>query len=245
MTNRIQTRTRNPAWWTQKHASNWNHAKSALERDWEQTKADFSTNRGEQLNQNAADTIQQSVGAESIPPLGVKTRPTDPKVAARRTEKALRNMKKESGKASVTMSRAHDDIARERVELTERVADARQELAAQQTTASKTEIAQARARANDEIAQARAKAADGIEKAHEKIDEAGARRDKAITTWREAEEEVRYGYSVRSRYSVASVWDEKLEKELRVEWDALDTGRSWNIAGPEVHRGWDYAGKQP
>ena len=75
--------TRTPAWWTDKHASAWDRVKAALQRDWEQSKADFSKSSGQKLNQNAADTVKQSVGSQPIPPLGVKTRPTEPKVAAK------------------------------------------------------------------------------------------------------------------------------------------------------------------
>lgn len=244
MKNSNPTMAREPAWWTEKHTSNWDQVKGALERDWEQTKADFSKDGGEELNQNAVDTVQQSVGAEPIPPLDEKTRPTDPKVAAKTAEKALENMKKESGKAAETISKAHDDIARHNVKLSEKVADARNELAAEHATASDEEAAHLAEKATDKISDAREKAAEGIEKAHEKIEEAGERRDRAITTWRDAEREVRFGYSVRSRYPAASKWDDKVEKDLRVEWDALVTGRSWNAAGPEIHRGWDYAGRK-
>jgi hypothetical protein len=78
MADRMQTKTRNPAWWTDKHASAWDQVKEALGRDWEQTKSDLSKKGGQKLNQNAADTVKQSVGSVPIPPLGAKTRETDP-----------------------------------------------------------------------------------------------------------------------------------------------------------------------
>ena len=42
----------------------------ALKRDLEQTKKDI-TGKGVELNQNAADTIKQATGKESIPPESV------------------------------------------------------------------------------------------------------------------------------------------------------------------------------
>lgn len=35
-----------PQWWTDKHSSTWDRVKAALRRDWEQTKADFSSDSG-------------------------------------------------------------------------------------------------------------------------------------------------------------------------------------------------------
>jgi hypothetical protein len=59
--------TKQPKWWNEQHTSAWERMKGALHRDWEQTKADFS-NKGRELNQNAADTIKQVAGAERVPP---------------------------------------------------------------------------------------------------------------------------------------------------------------------------------
>ena len=42
--------------------------KSALHRDWEQTKADFSKKKGHELNQGVGDTVKQAAGKEAIPP---------------------------------------------------------------------------------------------------------------------------------------------------------------------------------
>src|SRR5207237_1327544 len=56
--------------------------------------------------------------------------------------------------------------------------------------------------------------------------------------------EVRYGDSVRGQYPASRVWDAELEAALRAEWEALGTGRSWNVSSPEIRRGWDYAGKR-
>jgi hypothetical protein len=43
----------------------------ALHRDWEQTKADFSSWRGQELNQTAIDTLRQATARAPIPPEGM------------------------------------------------------------------------------------------------------------------------------------------------------------------------------
>ena len=191
MADHKHTTTGTPTWWTDKHDSDWERVKGALERDWEQTKSDFSNSSGLKLNQNLADTLKQSVGSEPVPPLDEKTRPTDPKVAAKEAKNARESMVKESEKAAETVSKAHADIA----------------------------------------------------EGHAKIKEAGARRDEAIEKWHDAEQEVRYGYSVRSQYPAGYKWDDRLEAKLQGEWDALHPVRSWNASKPGIHRGWDHAGK--
>ena len=253
MAEQMNTTTRNPAWWTEKHASDWDHVKAALERDWEQTKADFSKNGGQNLNQNAADTVKQSVGSEPIPPLGVKTHPTDPKVAAKDVEKAREHMEKESAKSTETEAKAHDEIAKKHLELNQTVGEVRKDLAAGQAKASEKlaeahgeasdKTAEANMKASEKIAEAQKDAARGIAKGRAKIEEAGARRDEAIAKWHDAEREVRYGYSVRSQYPADYVWDDKLEGKLRGEWSALDAGLSWKDSRAGIHRGWDWAGK--
>jgi hypothetical protein len=237
----MQSTTRTPDWWTDKHASDWDHVKGALERDWEQTKADFSKNTGQSLNQNVADTVKQSVGSEPIPSLDVKTRPTDPKVAAQEAEKARENMEKVSVRTEKTVSKAHDAITREHAKLSEQLGEVRDGLVAQQAKASEKR-AEAQDKASDRIADAQDKALGGIAKLHAKIEEARAKRNEAIAKWRDAEQEVRYGYSVRSRYPANYLWDDKLEGTLLGEWDALDPGMSWNVSKTGIRRGWDYAG---
>jgi hypothetical protein len=64
------------------------------------------------------------------------------------------------------------------------------------------------AKASDKIADAQDKAIGGIEKGYAKIEEAGARRADAIAKWTDAEQEARYGYSVRSQYPAAYAWDD-------------------------------------
>lgn len=60
-----------PNWWNDKHNSSWEQVKEAFARDWEQTKADFSKHKGQELNQNAADTVKQAAGKEPVPPPAV------------------------------------------------------------------------------------------------------------------------------------------------------------------------------
>jgi hypothetical protein len=61
-----------PNWWTQRETGAWERVREALERDWEQTKADFSgRHSGHDLNQQLADTFKQVAGTEAIPPIDV------------------------------------------------------------------------------------------------------------------------------------------------------------------------------
>src|SRR5690606_15419746 len=48
------------------HAGTWDRLKAAMRRDWEQTKADFTSN-GKELNQGVGDTVKQIAGSEPIP----------------------------------------------------------------------------------------------------------------------------------------------------------------------------------
>jgi hypothetical protein len=242
MIDQTNTQSRTPAWWNDTHTSTWDRVKGALERDWEQTKADFSENSGQRLNQSVSDTIKQSVGSKPIPPLFVKTRPTDPKVTAKEEEKARGNMEKASEKTAKTVSKAQDDILEENRKLNQKVDDIRKEVVNQQTKATDKTF-KSRATASDKIADARTKADQGIAKGYEKIEEAGAKRDEAVAKWHDAEREVRYGYSVRSQYPSNSMWNDSLEEKLRVEWESLDTGASWSASKAGIRRGWEYAGE--
>jgi hypothetical protein len=58
---------KNPTWWNEKHEGTWDRVKSALKRDWEQTKADVSK-KGHELNQGIGDTVKQAAGKQPIPP---------------------------------------------------------------------------------------------------------------------------------------------------------------------------------
>ena len=58
--------TNDPKWWKPEHNSTWDNIKSAMKRDWEQTKADLSS-KGTELNQDAGDTVKQAAGKQAIP----------------------------------------------------------------------------------------------------------------------------------------------------------------------------------
>jgi len=54
------------SWWTEDHDSSWGRTKTALRRDWEQTKHDFG-GKSPDLGQDVPDTIKQAAGKERIP----------------------------------------------------------------------------------------------------------------------------------------------------------------------------------
>ena len=62
----------NPIWWTHSHTASWENIKSALQRDWQQTKSDLSSH-GRPLNQCTADTLKQALGQATLPPPFVQT----------------------------------------------------------------------------------------------------------------------------------------------------------------------------
>ena len=49
------------------HDDKKERAKDALERDWEQTKADMPGMEGQDLDQDVDDTVRQATGKEPIP----------------------------------------------------------------------------------------------------------------------------------------------------------------------------------
>jgi len=227
----MQTTAGKPAWWNDKHSSDWDRVKAAFQRDWEQTKADFTNDNAHKLNQNVADTVLQSVGEAPIPPPGVMTRPNDPTPAANAMEKARQKVETESVKTANAVTQANQDMAMGDRKLVQKVADVQKDLTTQQGMAS------------EKIADAQAKAIAVVANGQASIAKAGAERDKAIATWHEAEQKVRYGYAVRSQYAANYIWDNKLEGKLRGEWDALHTGMTWNDSRVEIQRGWNYNGK--
>lgn len=56
-----------PPWWGDYHRSAWERLMEALRRDWEQTKADLTASRGQDLHQGALDTVKQALGLSRIP----------------------------------------------------------------------------------------------------------------------------------------------------------------------------------
>jgi type IV secretory pathway VirB10-like protein len=245
-------------WWSDKHASAWGRAKEALRRDWEQTKADFSSHDGVELNQNVGDTVKQLAGAAPVPPLTVKTRPDEPQHMARRAEKEL----KERSKAQEKIAAAHTDmaveqvraegkIAQERHEAHEKIAGEQQKLGEIATDARETmakdekkgqeklakqqeKIAEVRAEVGEKIAEVRAEVGEKLVKQQEKVAE--ARKD-----WSQIEPAVRYGYGARMEYADGQEWDELVEGRLRTGWAEMKTNNAWEEARPHVRHGWDSA----
>jgi hypothetical protein len=240
MADHVYIEIRKPSWWTEQHAADWDRVKGALQRDWEQTKADFSIRSGENLNQSVSDTVMQAAGATSLPPVGVRTHESGPKAATKEASRARGEAERESARAAEISTKAQDAIQEERVVLGEKVSDARERLADELGQVTKQRVA-AHLREGDSVAAARGKAAGGIAKEHEKVERANARREAAIERWKDAEEVVRYGYSVRSQYPATYVWDERLEGSLKGEWEKLDPGMSWRISRSGIRRGWDFA----
>ena len=54
-------------WKEEKHGQAWERASEAMKRDWEQTKADFGSKSGKELNQDVDDTVKQAFGKDPIP----------------------------------------------------------------------------------------------------------------------------------------------------------------------------------
>jgi hypothetical protein len=63
-----------PSWWTNEVSNDWNQAKEALRRDWEQTRHDLHLG-GHQLNQDIENTLSQAAGAQALPPIDMANRP--------------------------------------------------------------------------------------------------------------------------------------------------------------------------
>ena len=79
-----------PAWWNDQHTSAWERVKLAFKRDWEQTKADFSSKHGKELDQDVPDTVKQAVGSEPVPPVNVPNPPKPEKITYDDVEPAAR-----------------------------------------------------------------------------------------------------------------------------------------------------------
>ncbi len=54
-------------WKEEKHGKAWDRVSEAFKRDWEQTKSDFGSKKGRDLNQDVGDTVKQAAGKEAIP----------------------------------------------------------------------------------------------------------------------------------------------------------------------------------
>lgn len=65
-----------PSWWSNEHTSAWDRVKSAMKRDWEQTKSDLSMHKkGTDIDQGVGDTVKQMAGKEPVPPATMKNPP--------------------------------------------------------------------------------------------------------------------------------------------------------------------------
>lgn len=217
------TATTRPQWWTERHTSTWDRVKEALARDWEQTKNDFSSSSGADLNQDVGDTVKQATGSAPLPP-SMKTRPDDPKDAAKQAADSI----KEQGKARAKVVEAQTDAVVAQVKAQGAVASEQQ--------AAREKIAEAQHQANEKIVEAQKKANEKVADAQQKASEAAAKG----RTWNQAEPAVRYGYGARSYYGDAP-WDDQLEQRLNTEWTQMRNGSSWNDVRHDVRRGWDAA----
>lgn len=216
-----------PQWWTDKHSSTWDRVKAALRRDWEQTKADFSSNDGAELNQEIGDTVKQSVGKQPIPPLSVKTRPDDPQDVAKHVEKQI----KERGKAQEKVIEAQTDAAVVQVQAQGKIASAQQ--------AAQEKIAEVRSETSQKIAEVQQKATEKVAEVRQKASEKVAE----VKDWNQVEPAIRYGYGARTQYADSPVWDDQLESKLRHEWTQLKNGNTWEDVQPHVRHGWDAASR--
>ena len=207
-----------PQWWSDKHTSTWDRVKEALRRDWEQTKNDFSSESGADLNQDIGDTVNQATGAEALPPPAMKTRPDDPMDAAKLIEKQI----KAQGKVQKTIAEVKTDVAVEQVR-------------AQGKIASESQTAQ------EKITSEQRKLVELRQKAGEKIAEVQQKAGGKIADWNRVEPAVRYGYGARLQYVDVVGWDDQLEGRLNHEWTQLRNGTTWEDARPHVRRGWDAA----
>jgi hypothetical protein len=136
-----------PQWWSDKHTSTWDRVKEALRRDWEQTKNDFSSESGADLNQGVGDTVKQATGAEALPPPAMKTRPDDPMDAAKLIEKQI----KAQGKVQKTIAEVKTDVAVEQVRAQGKIASESQ-TAQEKITSEQRKLVELRQKAGEKIA---------------------------------------------------------------------------------------------
>lgn len=218
-----------PQWWSDKHTSTWDRVKEALRRDWEQTKNDFSSESGADLNQGVGDTVKQATGAEALPPPAMKTRPDDPMDAAKLIEKQI----KAQGKVQKTIAEVKTDVAVEQVRAQGKIASESQ-TAQEKITSEQRKLVELRQKAGEKIAEVQ-------QKAGEKIAEVQQKAGGKIADWNRVEPAVRYGYGARLQYVDVVGWDDQLEGRLNHEWTQLRNGTTWEDARPHVRRGWDAA----
>ncbi|MDO9017846.1 MAG: hypothetical protein Q8S73_03550 [Deltaproteobacteria bacterium] len=220
-----------PQWWNDNHTSTWDRVKEALRRDWEQTKNDFSSESGADLNQDVGDTVKQATGAEPLPPPMVKTHPDDPMDAAKLIEKQI----KEQGKVQKTIAEVKTEVAVEQVRAQGKIASESQN-AQEKIASEQRKLVEMRQKAGEKIAEVQ-------QKAGEKIAEVQQEAGEKIADWNRVEPAVRYGYGARLQYVDVVGWDDQLEGRLNHEWTQLRNGTTWEDARPHVRRGWDAANR--
>ena len=227
-----------PAWWNDKHTSSWERVKEAFQRDWEQTKSDFTTVGSKDLKQSASDTLKQSFGTEPIPPPGFRTHPLDAvDIAAERQKEVVGQ-----AVAAQTIERAQADIETTNEKLRHKVGEVRHSA---EVSAAKLDAraANVRRKAVDAVDDAEQSALDDVAKSRGQIREAVATRFAVAEDWAAIEREARFGYGARMQYAGTRHWDGELESHLRRDFAGMSDGRTWEQSRVEVRRGWDYASK--
>jgi hypothetical protein len=105
-------RRKNPTWWDDNRESGWERVKAAFRRDWEQTKADLSGGKkGQDLNQDAGDTMRQATGKQHIPG-DYQANPMDADDIEKRVKKAEKEAKREAKEAEKAADRTRDERTR-------------------------------------------------------------------------------------------------------------------------------------
>lgn len=206
----------------------WERVKDAFRRDWMQTKADFSGDGASSLNQNAGDTVVQALGAAQMPAPDSKTRASTPSETAHAAAKAFEHMLTVTRTSGDGIAKASAIIDEERGKLSAKLSDIQRH------------SAEAKADADREIMDATRAADHDILRQQAKIDVAHGKRIDAEVSWRQAEREARFGYTVRMQHP-NEAWGDALDKSLRTEWEQTGDTRAWEDARPGVRSGWEYA----
>ena len=227
-----------PTWWTDQHTSAWERVKEAFQRDWEQTKSDFTATGSKDLKQSASDTLKQSFGSEPIPPPGFRTRPLDAAEIAAAREKDVRGRTV----AEQAIERAQADIQATNTKLSQKVGDVRRSA---ETNAAKLDARAAAVRkmAVEAVDDSEQSALAEIGRARVQIRDAVATRFAAAEDWAAIEREARFGYGAWMQQTGARLWDGELEAGLRHDFADMSDGRTWAQSRVEIRRGWDYASK--
>jgi hypothetical protein len=228
MQNSPQAPKNTPTWWTERHSSAWERVKDAFRRDWMQTKSDFSVGDAKNLNQRGGDTLVQAAGTAPMPAADAKTRGSNPQDSARDAARALEHMTEVTRRSEDHVADARRTIDEQRQKLSAKLSDIQDH-----TRQSKLE-------GDRKIMDATQQADAAIGRAQGKIADATADRERAEGSWRQAEREARFGYTVRMQHP-NEAWGDSLDMSLRAEWESMGDARSWEEARPGVRSGWEYA----